>query len=423
MPISRWFIAFFCFVLAVYAFGPGHGGVNQLTRFAVTDSIVSRGVFSIDGLAPEATPDWSLYDGHYYSNKAPGVSLLGVPALALSRTLRLSRWIREERFTNFFVSVVPAVALAVVFFFFLLARTTPMTAMYATIAYSLGTMALPYAYSIWGHQTAAAFLFFAYFALVQRTSPLWSGFWMSAAVLTEYSCAFTIPFFIIVLLRRFGARALVLFALGGLPGLFLFGLYHKSCFGGYLTLPQVYQNPEFRDLGPKLFGVLGTPKLKVFWDLFFDFKKGLFILSPVLIFAVLGMGRLLRQGTRREEVWLAFSVVCVFVGFNVCFNQWHGGWCIGPRYLIPMLPFLSVGFVNLKEPQISPLFLLSLLFSVSTVIAAGVIGTTAEPGHNLISDQIYPDLFKHDYLSVYSSLCLLAVAAWFCGHMATKSKY
>ena len=60
-----------------YAYFHGGGGWNQNSQFDLTRAIVERHTFAIDAYAGN-TGDVSAYQGHVYTNKAPGLSLLAV---------------------------------------------------------------------------------------------------------------------------------------------------------------------------------------------------------------------------------------------------------------------------------------------------------------------------------------------------------
>jgi hypothetical protein len=70
--------------------------------------------------------------------------------------------------------------------------------------------------------------------------------------------------------------------------------------------------------------------------------RGLFVTSPILILAIPEGRRLLgRAGAGlSREAWLALGVAAAFVILNACFSGWHGGSAAGPRYLLPVYPFL-----------------------------------------------------------------------------------
>ena len=56
-------------------------GAQDTSRLALTQSIVERGTVDIDPYW-QLTIDRAFADGHWYSDKAPGVALLAVPVVA-----------------------------------------------------------------------------------------------------------------------------------------------------------------------------------------------------------------------------------------------------------------------------------------------------------------------------------------------------
>src|SRR5258705_13748085 len=44
----------------------------------------------------------------------------------------------------------------------------------------------------------------------------------------------------------------------------------------------------------------------------------------------------------RAEVATCGSIVVLFLWLNASLVDWQGGWAMGPRYLIPAIPFLVV---------------------------------------------------------------------------------
>lgn len=81
--------AIFLAVLLCCGWFYAQGGWNQNARYDMIYSFVEPGTpdflsFRIDHFLVDAqktvnTGDWAFHDGHYYSNKAPGASLLGIP--------------------------------------------------------------------------------------------------------------------------------------------------------------------------------------------------------------------------------------------------------------------------------------------------------------------------------------------------------
>jgi hypothetical protein len=80
------------------------------------------------------------------------------------------------------------------------------------------------------------------------------------------------------------------------------------------------------DLGAALYGFLLSP------------GKSLFLFSPPLLLGLIGFGTALRR--RRAETILLVSVCVVLLLVHAKFRIWHGGYCWGPRYLVPLTPLL-----------------------------------------------------------------------------------
>jgi hypothetical protein len=70
-------------------------------------------------------------------------------------------------------------------------------------------------------------------------------------------------------------------------------------------------------------------------------SRGLLVLGPVIALSAAGAVLLYRRG-RRAEALVAGSVAVAFVLYDAGFWGPFGGWGPGPRYLVPILPFLAV---------------------------------------------------------------------------------
>jgi hypothetical protein len=268
--------------------------------------------------------------------------------------------------------------------------------------FAVGTIAFLYSTQLWGHQTASAFLFLCFYILV-RGQRLWlAGAFFGMAVLTEYTTLLASPALVAYLLFKNGfskrkLKTLLEFAIGGLPFAIVFFTYHKLAFGEWTAMPL---DPRFASpylLSPskeRLFGY-GFPSMDALYGITFGTDRGLFFLSPILLLSALGFYRWFRVKTERAEagVCLWWILVCTLV--NICCSFWQGGFCAGPRYLTPMLPFLCASLLWVKKGW---LYFGLLAVSALNMIAIAAIDIQSPPHANLLRDKIYPELLTTPHL-------------------------
>lgn len=324
---------------------------NHNARFDTVFATVEghRPLFAIDPFIVDAqrgvnTGDWSFFQGHYYSNKAPGPALLGIPVYALLSTVERALGVDPTAnqpallnayFIHLAVTVLP-LALASIFGWFLFkglsgSRTS---ALLCALVLFWGTLLLPYATQLWGHCSAAAgvLIAFAAFERAGRIWPLVCGAAAGWATLCEYSCGIVVVALGVGYLVRRDWVSAARFAIGGVPAAALFGWYHTVCFGAPWRIANQFINPLFRDQAG-LFSQLQPGALA---GLTIGADHGLLVFSPVFVLVPFGVTFLWRSDHRPLCMVVLLSLVG-FAAMNMTFNGWHGGHCIGPRYQIPVL--------------------------------------------------------------------------------------
>jgi hypothetical protein len=353
---------------------------NANARFDLSAAIVEQNTLSIDAYA-QNTGDYALFNGHRYIDKAPGLSFLGVPVYFV-----VSRVTQPEVVQNFIVSLgrAPAAAptinrssdqvsreelvfagrialttwlivglssalLGVILFYFLGRLNYPIRwRACAVLIYGLATPAFTYSAAFYGHQVAAVLLFSAFawlFAL--RSRPARSIEWLiigsllGYAVITEYPAvliAACIGLYAIWITRRM--RPIALIVLGGLIPIGLWGIYNTVVFGTPFALGYQYTaNPYWSAILSTGFLSANAPTPEALWGLTFSPFRGLFFASPILLLSLPGLV-LLRRSIFRAEWMTTLAIVLGFFVLVSASAQWWGGWSAGPRYLVPMLPFL-----------------------------------------------------------------------------------
>ena len=178
------------------------------------------------------------------------------------------------------------------------------------------------------------------------------GLFCGYAVLSDYLCGILIPAFaVMIFLRSYleneggkkerfirSIKSLSYFALGGIPMFLLYAMYHRICFGSFFAPATVFNNPLFHDK-EMLGGTFGLFRPLVILKLLFSQHRGLLYYSPVLLFAIPGFVKMIRE--KREKKILAWgSLFIIFAALIIVasFNGWHGGHSFSARYLIPVIP-------------------------------------------------------------------------------------
>lgn len=365
--------ALFALAFVAYAYFYQAGGWNQNVRFDLVRSLVEKRTTIIDGYhvntgdlscrgdngrCIRARPE--LHE-HYYCDKAPGVSLLGIPPYIVFHVFASKR--PSERYLTWasYVSTLTAVAipsaLGLVMLFMLLIALglRRWHAVALALGYGFATLSFPYSTLFYGHQTAAALLVAA-FALLVRARHVEGarpylglvGVFLGFSVVSEYPAALgVIPITIYAAVYFRPWKRLIWFAVGGAACAALLAAYHWAAFGGPLTLPYEASTQKFRTLG--YFMGLGAPNYEAFSNTLWTSYRGLFFSSPWLLLAFPGAFFMLRRRRYRAEAIVSLAIFGLFVWMTASLlESWHGGWGLGARYLLPAIPFLVIliaGFV------------------------------------------------------------------------------
>ncbi|MDQ3128341.1 MAG: hypothetical protein M3Q66_07820, partial [Chloroflexota bacterium] len=248
--ISRGHLILALGLLLCYGFFRQHPLWNEFSRYDLVQALVDTGSPIIDAYH-ENTGDKAFYDGHYYSDKAPGSALLGVPVeLALRAGYALIGAPppvpdASMHALAFAISGIPTVVLVLLMLRFLQPAVGRRWALAVALGYALGSMAFPFATMFFGHAASTAFLFTSFY-LVWRwrdDQADWrlviAGAFAGLAVMTEIPVvlgAAIVGAYALWMARR---RAL-LFVVGGLPSLAALLAYNTIAFDNPLSLGYQY---------------------------------------------------------------------------------------------------------------------------------------------------------------------------------------
>jgi hypothetical protein len=351
-----------CVVLVyVFPYFPKIRSANELPRVFLTQAMVDHGTFAIDhgGALVRNTADVSQWGDHYYSNKAPGSSMLAIPGYLVVKVASggdpsLGAMMWTARFTT---GILPTLGFLVLLWGFL-ARFAPEPAIRRAVllAYALGSMALVYSVLFISHQLSAICIASAWIIAFQVTAdergPRWmllAGFLAGAAPLCDYQAAFAgVPVAIAIgwrVWQRPDRWRLFAMAAGAaaVPIAILFA-YHAACFDSPL---RTGYDASQTWAGYHQKGFLGITELRAeaFYGSMFAPDNGLITLCPWLLLAVPGTWLLWKRGRRRgardrEVAVVGAAIAIIYVLFISSINFWRGGWQVGPRYITVMLPFV-----------------------------------------------------------------------------------
>lgn len=284
--------------------------------------------------------DKSRYGGHLYSDKAPGLSVLELPAAELL----LEGPVQDGPQFNLRLWVVRLLASGLAFLTcaFLVGRVTegaaPGFGAPSLVAFSLGTLVAPLAAANFSHVPVAA-LGFGAFVVAARRRPLAAGLLAGTGFLVEYQALLLIVLLGAYVLRD-GLESLGRFLCGAVPGLALIAIYDGLAFGAPWHTSYRYIDNVFSSSQASGFFGIGTPHLFSAYMVFAG-NGGLLVLSPVLVAAAWGLALLSRE--HRAEAITCGAVSFAYVLVNCGYFLPYGGISPGPRFLIPALPFLAVG--------------------------------------------------------------------------------
>jgi hypothetical protein len=384
------FIAVVLAYLTVFPYYARINNPNENARIWMTRAIVEFHELNIN----RASATWgyvndkAVMNGRLYSGKAPGASLLGVPIYAvqraLARVLGPPPSIRAVTLALRFFGVGVPLAIFLFFFSRWAERITGSSGArdLLVVGLGLGSILYPYGVIFVGHALAAALAFSAFMLLsleapgaARRGRLAWAGALAGASVLFEYQAGIAAVVVAAYAFARHRRDALY-FVLGALPAVVAFGLYHTVVFGRPWELPFGHlENPQWADLHKKV----GRPDPRAALGVLFSIDMGLFIFSPYLLLGVVGAFVALVH----EERLAGAVVLAVSVGL-VCFlatlPNWHAGWCVGPRYISAVAPFLTAGLAYSWRAT-RRRFLLSAL--VAGLVVPSVV-------LNVVSGAVYP---------------------------------
>jgi hypothetical protein len=352
---------------------------DEYNTLYTTESLVLRGSTAV----PQAVQLHNFYGrydrtGQPRAAYPPGQALLCAPWYAFGQYLlaRLPGVPRED--TDLIVAFSSCLssatfsALTVAFFFLLLFGIgIPVgTAMFGATIVGLGTPIL--AYSAWLFSeplTASIFMGVALLlfgrgrqAITWRAASV-AGLILGLATIVRPTNVLAIPVFAVAVLVRDGKPALrtaFLLCAASVIGVAILLAHNTLLFGG----PFQFGYPTAAE-GAKRLNTFDTPLWKGLYGFLLSPGKSVFIFAPPVIVALAGLRRLWKL--ERGVATVAIALPLLYLFFFARYTQWEGGYCVGPRYLVPSIALLCLGLGPMlaeASPSINKIALFALALGV-----------------------------------------------------------
>ncbi|WP_212611864.1 hypothetical protein [Sphingomonas baiyangensis] len=411
-------------------FGSWHWNPNSAVRLFAAISIVEDGDATIDQFE-HLTIDKARFADGYYLDKAPGMTLMAVPVVAVINLLTgddqrgklldqsdpdLDRYIRLRQWAAAAIINATLLALAATMLFAMgadIARS-PGAGLFGAVAFALGTPLWGWSTTLFGHAATVSLLTIA-IALVWRgtqpgTAPGWraaaAGSALGWALVIEHSALlFALPIGLWALWRMWPLaapsrlRAIVDAVLAGSAALLPLLGYNMFAFGDPFTVG--YSGVVgFDGMQQGLFG-LTSPNMAALAEILWGERRGMLWVAPILVAALPGLVVLWRGG-RRDLVLLALAGTLAAFLYNASYAYWDGGNSTGPRHAMPAVAFLAIGFAPAwsaagRGGRAALAALASLSIAINLMIASAEI-TAPHDAPNQLIDGVWALRFAPGYL-------------------------
>lgn len=321
---------------------------DEYMQFFQTQSLVVRGSSTV----PQAVRFGNFYgmfdrQGRPRAPYPPGQAFMASPLLFAARfgLLRLpgvphtqDAILYVQAFGAVLSSAVCAAG-AMALFFLILRRlgVSLLNSLLATFSVALGTLLLPYSGYFFSEPFTTLVLMAAVYEVsgkqLHSKNALIAGLLLAFAVWIRPTMGLAAALFAVALLVRnrwSGLRqAIIVFAVPAVAGLGYL-LWNKMLFGSAVE----FGYPGAAEMGKQL-NSFHTPFYVGLYGFLFSPGKSIFLYLPPMLLAIAGTLKLWKRD--RAIASLAVGLPVTYLLFYMSYTQWEGGYCPGPRYLLPFL--------------------------------------------------------------------------------------
>jgi len=366
------------------------------------------------------SPHWAYYqDGVMYSSHEPGLSFLMIlPYMLGGRTMCV-----------FAMCLIALLVALQTYFLALKFHIRPLFAGISTLAMSTTLPFLMMSGKMFPEIPAAFLLVsgFSFLVMDKKLSRQLAGCLMLAALPwfhLKFSILSLLVFLTFILLRRPPIRNLLIISLPAFISAAILFIFQTKLFGDSFYLIRIKAG-SFQRPFPGISGLL------------FDREVGLLVFAPVTTLGIASIRKLHNNSLNAMAI-----IFTIFLFISGSWIDWHSGHCPPARYLIPMLPFLTVFLAWELNKHSNPArwWLFGSLWSLSLVQVFALAMTIPEnaivhyDGINRLWSEFLP--FNLEYLApswlnpgagtIFSFIgafcCLLFIDSIFFGNKKTESR-
>jgi len=363
---------------------------NSNSRLGLVFAVVDQGELTIDDYhdtPPYSTQDKAEYQGHYYSDKVIGLTLLAVPAYAAIRAVEVvtgtsgSFQLRQYLLTRWSVALPAAAAAMLMASLLITLGGRARRAILVTAGVFFGSMLFGQTTVMYPYVPGIALCLGALLVVLSR--PLTSarsaaaGGLLGLALIFDFTFGITVAIVSLLAIAELRGRPTgevsrligVAIATAAVP-LAVFAAYSTRIFGSP-TIPYRYESLDYFREGMQR-GLMGAtaPKPAVMWFLSVHPFRGVLFWSPWLVMAVVSAVRLMPVGGRLRRVGLASLAALVgYFLFNAGYFLWWGGGGVWPRLMSPMFALVPLALVTCCRDDSPRWMTRSLAVTMVTAVA------------------------------------------------------
>ncbi|MFH0924025.1 MAG: hypothetical protein V1872_00065 [bacterium] len=315
----------------------------------------------------------SSYKGHLYSNYSVITSILAVPVYLVPYYTGRIRDIPDV----LFLAKLSASILASLSVIFLLLAVLKLTnsefkAFFIASLYALATSTWTISgQALWEHTSGQFFLAAALLFIVLVKDNLKhfyiAGIFSALACVSRLNNTILVICFTVFIVMRYKRRSWRFFIFPIIIAIWHFTLnflYFGSFLGGtgVLTRQAIFRQ--------HVKGGFNGDILKGFLGILISPSRGLLIFSPWLIFCFLGIVLVWIKGYDLLFKCVSIGIVGTVLLFSK-FTTWWGGLCYGPRYLVDMLPLLSIFTIFIID-EIRRRKIMAIIFGILIIYSIGI---------------------------------------------------